>query len=115
MKVNLINKTDAITVLNRMLPENNWEDLIDDHLDISCAEGMEFLIREEVIDFVVNNYKGRRDPEDTWIFCEGVIAGIYAEADRQWCAEIEQLIEEVSSPSEPKQTHKAEPTKHQGD
>lgn len=107
MKINLISKTDAITVLNTMLPEEDWEHLIDTHLDIYRAEGMRFHIREDVIEFVVDHYEGPMDPDNAWVFCEGLIMGIRAEANRQCPSEIDQILEKLSSTKEDNQQQTA--------
>jgi hypothetical protein len=107
MKVNLITKTDAITVLNIMLSEENWEHMIDTHFDVYRAEGMELHVQEDVIEFVVDHYTGPMDPDNAWVFCEGLIWGIRAEARRQCPSEIDQILEELSSTREVDQTKTA--------
>lgn len=93
MKVDLITKTDAVTVLLTFFPEENWHDLIEDQLDVYRAEEMEFLLKEDLIEFVVIHTKPVIEPMHARLFCSGLIAGIEAEADRHFYAEMDQVLE----------------------
>jgi hypothetical protein len=97
MRVDLITRADAITVLSTFFVEKNWHDHMDDHFDMLHAKGMEFLYKEDLIDFVVNHTQAVIEPVHTRLFCSGLIAGIKAEADRNFHAEVDQVLEALSA------------------
>lgn len=97
MKVDLISKTNAITVLSTFFPEESWQDVIDDHIDVSHAEGMEFLLKEDLMEFIMINTEGVFEPEHARLFCSGLIMGIEVEANRLFYAEVDQVLKDLDS------------------
>lgn len=108
MKVDLISKTNAITVLGAFFPEENWHDLIDDHLDVSHAEGLEFLLKEDLMEFIVINTEEVFEPGHARLFCGGLIMGIEVEANRLFYAEVDQVLKDLGPVNSVNQTNVAE-------